>query len=96
MSGQKDAIVDKFSARLKQAEAKIDLLKAKAEEADAETRLRLHRELEQLKSHKKELDDKLARLQKASGDAWRDLQAGTQAGWEAFSSAVERAVSRYS
>jgi hypothetical protein len=95
MTTNKEALMDKFNARLKQAEAKIDLLKARAAEADADTRMHLQKELEDLKSRKDQLTDKLSRLQDASGDAWRDLQAGAQAGWEAFSGAVERAVSRY-
>ena len=95
MNTGKDAISDKFKSKLDQADARIDLLKAKADEADAKTRIRLHEEIEDLKSRRDSLRKKLEGLRDSSGDAWRDLQAGAEAGWRSLSNALERAASRF-
>jgi len=96
MSNRKNAAIDKFNARMEQAEARIDMLKAKAEEADADARLRLNEEIDDIRSRKDSLKKKMHELQTASDEAWQDLKAGAEAGWRALSNAVDRATSRYS
>lgn len=95
MTENRDALIDKFNARMKQVQARVDLLKAKAEEADADTRMKLRKEIEEIQARRNSLESRLGELKNSGSEAWRDLQAGAEAGWRALSSAVERAASRF-
>ena len=95
MSTGKDTLEQKFKSALDKADARIDLLKAKADAADAKTRIKLREEIDDLQSRRDALNDKLDDLRNSSGEAWRDLKAGMEAGWSSLSNAIERAASRF-
>jgi FtsZ-binding cell division protein ZapB len=95
MNSKQQALIEKFNSKLDQAQARIDLLAAKAREADASGRLRLQQEMDNIREHKSALEKQADELKNASGQAWEDLKDGAEAGWKALAQAVDRAASRY-
>ncbi|MGD2128937.1 MAG: hypothetical protein PVJ33_01230 [Lysobacterales bacterium] len=92
---RKEAHIEKFSARLDQVQAKIDLLKARAREADADTRIRLKKEIDDIKERRADLEKRVDELKTAGSDAWEDIRNGLDAGWQALSRALDKATSRF-
>jgi DNA repair exonuclease SbcCD ATPase subunit len=92
----KEAHIKKFSAKLEQAQARLDLLKARAREADADTRLRINKEIDDIKERRADLERRMDELKSAGGDAWDDVKAGLDEGWQALSRALDQATSRFS
>jgi uncharacterized coiled-coil DUF342 family protein len=95
MNETKDTLIQKYRAKLEQTQARIDLLKAKADEANADTRIRIQEEIDDIRSREDSLAEKLDDLKTAGGDAWQDLKAGAEESWKSLSNAVERATSRF-
>lgn len=91
----KEAYEKKLQAQLDEWSAKIDLLKAKADSAEADTQLAYYKEIEELSSMQQTAKSKLKQLKESGGDTWEDLKAGMDSAWSSLSSAVKSAVSRF-
>ena len=91
----KQTYIEKAEARMKQWDAEIDALKAKAQEAGADAKIEASERLEELKSQREAASQKLNEL-KASGDAaWEDTKDGFEGAWSRLSTALEKAQSRF-
>lgn len=91
----RDAFAQKCRAKSRQLQADINRLEAKADEVDAETRLRYQAEIVDLKRRRDEADRKLEQLMTSSGNAWNDLRAGVEHAWDNLADAVRRAEARF-
>ena len=81
--------IDKLAARLKELDGEIKKLDKIAEKAVEEMKSEYHQQIEDLFLKKAKVQDQADKLQKASGNAWEDLKAGTELSWEVFQDSVE-------
>ncbi|MBA3724817.1 MAG: coiled coil domain-containing protein [Candidatus Levybacteria bacterium] len=91
----KAAYEKKLQAQLDECNADMIKLKAKADKAEADAQIEYYKEIEELKSKKASVDQKLSELTEASEDAWEDLKAGADKAWDSLSDAVKSADSRF-
>ena len=92
---EKKVYQQKLQAQLDAWKAKIDELKARAEEADSEARLIYLEEVKALDDTREEAEQKLGELCLASESAWDDLKHGVDSAWHKLGKAVESALSRF-
>lgn len=89
---RRKAYQDRAQARVREWEAKLDELGARARRAEAELRLKLQDEESDLR---KKLDEARARLRDmkdASGDGWDEIRAGAEKLWTDLRAAWDRSA----
>ena len=91
----KDAYRQRAEAKLKEWNARIDLLKAKAEQADAEGRIEYSRQVQELKKKEGQVREKLEQMKTAGGNAWQDLKSGVEEAIVDLKGAVDRAYAQF-
>ena len=90
----KTAYKKKMDARLKEWNAEIDKLQARAEEAGADAEMKYHAQLRELRSKRDALQEKLGHLQDKSGDAWDEMKTGVENAWSDLKKSLDRARDR--
>jgi predicted nucleic acid-binding Zn-ribbon protein len=95
MTEKRDAYVQKLKAKMDEWNAEIDKLAAKADQADAETKIKYHKQLEDLRGKRKDLEDKIAEVQQASESAWEDLKQGLENSWEILKTSFRKSKSEF-
>ncbi len=85
----------KQEAQLKEWQAYFDKLKAKAEEASADTQLALKKELDVLKEKIHDGSARLRELSDAGDDAWDTAKQRVESAWHSLRSAVHDATSKF-
>ena len=95
MDKKQQALIDKFESQQEQTEARIELLKARAKEAGADQRVKLHDQIEDLEAQKQVAQSRLKELREASGDAWRDIADSAEEAWQSLADGVESAMERF-
>ena len=95
MSETRDAYVKKIQAKLAEWNAEIDKLEAKIDQADAEGRAALQKQIEMLRAKRGETEEKLEQVKQAGGEAWKDVKVGLEVSARAMGEAVKSAVSRF-
>lgn len=93
--GAKKAYQEKMEAQLKEWQAKIDVLKAKADKAQADKRAKYYEQIESLNSKKKAASNKLKELQQAGEEAWDDVKDGMEKAWQELKTSVEEAGKKF-
>jgi len=91
----KDAYAKKVQAQLDEWDADIKKLKAKADQAGANTQLELQKQIETLSRKRNDAKDRLAELKAAGDDAWEDLKDGLESAKNSLGGALDAAVSRF-
>ncbi len=91
----RDAYVQEMKAKLDEWNTQIDRLSAKADAAQADTKLEYNKQVEALKKQREEALQRLNELQSASEGAWEDMRAGMDAAWDKMTSALKNAASRF-
>lgn len=91
----KKAYEQKMDAQIKEWEAKIDVLKAKAEKAGADQKVKYYENIESLKAKKKTVEDKLNQLKSSSEMAWEEFKGGVEKAWDDLKEAVEKAGKKF-
>ena len=92
---KKQIYEDKLKAQLNEWDAKIDVLKAKADKAGTAAKADYYETIEDLKKKRNSAKEKLGELRAATDDAWEDLKDGLESAWSALGSAVKSATSRF-
>ena len=95
MTEKRDAYVQKLKAKMDEWNAEIDKLAAKADQADAEAKIEYHKQLEDLRAKRKDLEDKIAELQQAGDGAWEDLKQGLENSWDILKTSFSKAKSEF-
>lgn len=93
--GKKELYEEKLRAQLREWDAKIDVLKAKAEKAEKEIKVDYYDTIEEIKEKRNIAREKIVELQAAGDDAWKDLKDGVENAWSDLSSAVKAATERF-
>jgi len=91
----KDAYQDKMNARLREWQAKIDALKARADQAEAEQKINYYEEIETLRTKQQKVQQKLEELRSAGEGAWEEVKAGVEVAWTDLEDAVQRAADKF-
>lgn len=91
----KQAYEKKVQAQLDEWSAEMNKLKAKAEQADADARLELNDEIDELEAKRKAAEEKFEELKSAGDDAWEDVKQGIDVATGALGSSLRSAMSRF-
>jgi len=83
-----------MASRLKLLEREISELEKLAEKAVEEVRAEYFRQIKELFLKKEELNNKVLKIEEASGNAWEDLKAGTELSWEVFNESEKNRKSK--
>lgn len=79
----------KMKAQLDEWSAKLDLLRAKAAEAEAGAKIELHKAMDEMLKLQESAKQHLDRLASASADSWTDVKSSVEDVWTKVSAAVE-------
>jgi chromosome segregation ATPase len=91
----KQVFQDRLEAQLKEWDAKLDELKAKALAAGSDLRTDYEKQLEVLSAKREALQTKAQDLRKRTEEAWDDLKSGTEKAWDDMREALDRITSRF-
>ena len=91
----KEAYQKKLEVQLKEWDAQLDQLMAKAEKAKTDTRSKIKSELDSLKTKRVAVQKKLDELRNRGEDAWEDLKGGVEKAWGDISDALGKVVARF-
>jgi chromosome segregation ATPase len=92
---KKRAFQETLEAQLKEWDAKLDVLKAKARKATAEARAECEGQLEALAAKRVLAQEKLQELRERTEDAWEDLKAGVDKTWGEIGKAINKIASHF-
>jgi len=95
MKNKRKAYEDKLDAQLAEWNAKIDLLKAKADKATAEAKIEYYKTIESLQHKQADAKAKLQELKTSGDEAWEDIKAGAEKAWTEVKDAYHDASSRF-
>ncbi len=89
------AYQEKLDAQLKEWNAQISLLKARAEKTRAETKIEYYKIIEALQKKVDDARPKLKELKNASDEAWEELKSGAEKAWAEVKTAIDAAASKF-
>lgn len=92
---ERQAYIEKMKAKLDEWNADIDKLEARARDAEADARIRLHQQLDELKATREDAARRVRELQDAGSDAWESMRQGAEAAWEEMARAFRDASNRF-
>jgi predicted nucleic acid-binding Zn-ribbon protein len=95
MTEKRDAYVRKLKARIDEWNAEIDKLAANADHADAEAKIEYHKQLEDLRAKRRDLEKRIAEMQQTGERAWEDLKQGLENSWEILKKSMIKAKSEF-
>ena len=91
----REQYIDNMSAKLKEWNAEIEKLEAKAQEAGADVKKEISQEIQELRTKRKVAERKLDKIKDAGEDAWKEIQTETEDAFKDIKSALENAVNRF-
>jgi poly(hydroxyalkanoate) granule-associated protein len=91
----KAAYQKKLEAQLKEWDAQLDQLMAKAEKAKADVRSKVEDELDSLKTQRAAVQKKLDELRNRGEEAWEDLKGGLEKAWGDINKALGKVVAHF-
>ena len=95
MQDKRKAYEEKLEAQVKEWNAQLELLKAKAGNAKADAKIEYYKTIEALQSKQNEAKAKLRELKTAGDEAWEDLKTGAEKAWAEVKAAYHEASSRF-
>jgi hypothetical protein len=90
----REAYQEKFAAELREWDAKVDELKAKADKATAEAKIEYCEQIEALQAKQLAAQTKLDELRTTGEQTWDELKPGLEQAWLELKTAVDHAVSK--
>jgi hypothetical protein len=95
MKDKRKAYEKKLDAQLKEWNAQIALLKAKAENAKAGAKIDYYKTIEELKHRQNKAKTKLQELKTSGDEAWEVVKAGAEKAWDEVKTALHDAVEKF-
>jgi len=86
-----ESYVQKMEAQLKEWSAVLDRMKARADKASADTKLKMQRQIEELKAREIAARAKLQQIRSAGQQALNDARGTIDKAWADLKGAFERA-----
>ncbi|MBN1541132.1 hypothetical protein JW992_03230 [candidate division KSB1 bacterium] len=91
----RQAFIDKMTAKMKEWDAKIDKLEAKADSVKADARGAYNKQIKELHNKKAETQQKLKEIEQAGANAWQELQEGLEKSWTTLEDSLKNALSKF-
>jgi len=91
----RDAYVQKLKAKLDEWNATIDKLQAKADQTEAESKIKYEKQLADLRAKRKDVDEKILELEQAGESAWEGLKQGLENSWDILKASFTKAKSEF-
>ena len=95
MKENRKAYEEKLDAQLKEWNAEIALLKAKAENAKADKKMDYYKIINALEQKQEEAQTKLQELKTAGDEAWEAVKGGAEKVWAEVKSTYHDAASKF-
>jgi len=95
MSDKRKAYEEKFDTQLKEWDAEIALLKAKAENAKADAKIDYYKTIETLERNQDKAKTKFQELKISGDEAWESVKGGAEKTWAEVKAAYHDAVSKF-
>lgn len=92
MDIKEQAYQQKMEAQLKQWKAKIDIAEARAEQVSADAKIKYVEQLETIDEKYEQAQEKLAALQDASEDAYKEIRQGLDRAIQELSDSMSKAT----
>jgi DNA repair ATPase RecN len=91
----RSAFIDKVAAQLKQWNAEIENLEAKADKAKAVAKADYRKHIEDLRIKKQAVQDRLEDAKQTSDEAWEELKSGAEEAYKTMKNACQTAMSKF-
>lgn len=91
----KEQFIKKLEQRKVDYEGKINILKAKADRAEAELKIKYYEEIENLRLKQKAAWEKLDGIKSAGEGAFQELKIGVEKAWDDLKTSIEAAVEKF-
>ncbi len=95
MARSREEYIEKLKQKLEDWNTEISSLEAKAEQVAGGLKEQYHKQLEDAKLRRDELQDTLAELKQSGDAAWDDLKSGADLAWDALTTALKSAKSKF-
>ena len=95
MADKRKVYEAKFDAQLKEWNAEITLLNAKADKASAEAKIEYYKMIETLQGKQDTARMKLQELRTAGDDAWEDIRTGAENVWSEVTTAFQSVAEKF-
>jgi predicted ATP-binding protein involved in virulence len=95
MNDKRKAYEEKLDAQLKEWNAQIALLKAKADNARADAKIDYYKTIDALEHKEKEAKTKLQELRTAGDEAWEAVKVGIEKTWAEVKAAYHEGASKF-
>lgn len=92
---KKQVYQEKMKAELREWQARIDILKAKADKVKAEKQGEYHEEIKALRAKQEQLSEKLAALESAGEQGWEKAKSGVENAWNELKESVDSITRRF-
>ncbi len=90
-----NAYKEKLAAQLKEWDAQINLLEAKAGKLSADLKLKRAEEIVQLRARQNAASEKMKELEEATGEAWERVKLTADIVWEELKAGVTAAQQKF-
>lgn len=91
---EKERYMDEVDTKIKQWNARIDELKAKAEVAESQNRRAILEKVDELQRKRRELEQKVQKIRTAGEGAWSDLKNSTKKAVNDLEQGIQSAFSK--
>jgi predicted ATP-binding protein involved in virulence len=95
MSDKRKAYEEKLDTQLKEWDAEIALLKAKAENAKSDVKIDYYKTIETLEHKQDKAKTKVQELKTSGDEAWEAVKGGAEKTWAEVKAAYHDAVSKF-
>ena len=95
MTDKRKAYEEKFDTQVKEWNAQIALLKARAENAEADAKIDYYKTIETLEHKQDKAKTKFQELKSSGDEAWEAVKGGAEKTWAEVKAAYHDAVSKF-
>jgi len=78
----REVYIEKMAAKLKEWDAKIEKLEAKARNVKADAGKEYDKQIREMKNQRDKVQGKIRKLRESGDDAWDDLKDGLEKSWK--------------
>ena len=89
------AYIDKMAAKLKEWDAEIQKLEAKADAVKVDVKTDYRKQIDELRGKRAEAQQKLNEIKVAGEGAWEELKAGIENSWKIMGDSLKSAIGKF-
>lgn len=90
----KNTYIQKQEAQLEEWQAKIDVLKAKAKQAQADTKMDLEHSIKQIEAAREAASNKIAEMRRSDDSTWQRVKSDVESAVDNLKQAMSRLTSK--